>query len=199
MKKTLFVFLTLAIISGCALKHITVSHDTDLNCCFLDDGTLVIEDNKAVVTFPKAAGVLVNMPEPPQILSIKKHNNNYFVLTEISKWSRGTSTPKGYCGCGIEVFLIWINFTDKELFESKEHLIHSCLYNIIRGTCSLSGDLLYITSQNLVDIRDVRGGVWREITYSYDTKHPAVGIMIAKKPLMLLDSETGKWHPYTPK
>ena len=198
--KILLTVCTIIIVaSGCVSRDVTFQHDKELHCHFLNNGTLVIENTKNVLKFTKTVDVLNNMPEPPRILSIKRHGNDYFVLVEISKWSRGVPTPKGYCGCGIEVFLTWMHFSKEELIEQKRYLVHSCFYNITKGSLPSLGNSFSITANKVVkDIRDSRGGVWRKMIYTYDTEHPEKGITVNKSPLMLLENKTGKWVSYVP-
>lgn len=196
--KSVYIILVALIVCGCASHNASPSANLGLKYSLLKDGTLMSPENIKIASVPSLAFDNIGMPEAPQLtLAHKsKDSSDYFFLIEVQKWSRGISTPKGYCGCGVEVFLKWIHVNNSQLIKEEDYLIQSCFYNIHRGFEFFTDSVFGISAKRVANVRDKRGGVWRSMIYTYDMKNPTKGINSYEGQLMLLENSTGKWFPY---
>lgn len=116
--------------------------------------------------------------------AVQRRGKRIFVVYGTSEMSRGWPPKNGFCGCGLESYIRWLQIEDGKVVARQEGRQESCIDSRDGWSIAWQHGKLVWTTGGIDRGANPAGGepVWVAFTWTYDPAHPESGITETKTP-----------------
>ena len=145
---------------------------------FLSDGMLVISDGARRIRIADISEPPDHVPTAPYVHVVQKRHGEYFVVVTTSRWTRGYPPKSGGGGAGEEAYVRCLHVVNGKVLESTEGRFRSWSDNREGGIDGWHGPIFTVTTDDELEdrVHANQKDIWQTITYTFDARHPEVGI-----------------------